>query len=158
LGIVLRIVDELGVARENQPFGQVWVLGELGAQDAVHDAFPHVVPVCTQRQARVSSQLNCPLGCGGTPDDLLKIKFEKLLGLEIMFHGGPTTVIQLDRVIGRITKHAVKTREVVPEKDSLHLECFNEVVRDRSTLETSGAIAEKLSLFARMQRCKAVFG
>lgn len=155
MGVVPRIVDKLGVARKDQPFGQVRVLGKLGSQCAVHNAFPHVVPICAQRQARVSSQLNRAPGSRRTPDDLLEVKLRKLLGLKIMLNGGPGTVIQLDRVIGRIAKHAVKTRDVVPEKDSLHLDVNNQVLRDRSTLETSGAIAEKLSPFHEDKGLKA---
>lgn len=123
MGIVLRIVNKLGVAGKYELLAQMRVLRKLGPQRPVHDAFPHVVPVCTQGQAGVSPQSHRTPGGSGTPDKLLKIEFNKFLGLIIMFYSWPTTVIQLDRVLRRITKYAVRTREVIPEKDSLHLEC-----------------------------------
>ena len=156
--IVLGIVDELGIAREDQLLSQVRILREFGSQRPVHDGFAHVMPVCTQRQAGVSSQLNRPAGRWRTPNNLLEIEFRELLSLKIMVYGRPTPVIQLDRVIGRITKPAVRTRAVVPEKNSLHFLNVDQVIRDGVTLKPAAQSRKYLVPLPERERTAAASG
>ncbi len=89
VGVVVGVLDELGVAGVEEGTTEILVLGELGEDDLAHDVVLHGFPFGAKGALALEAHAGGLAGDGGVSDGLLLLGARELLGLEVVLAGGP---------------------------------------------------------------------